>query len=415
MVKIIHSGDLHYAPNTLEEVDRCMQVLVDQAAQPDVDCVVIGGDSTDHLLNAHAPAFLALTRRVQQLSANKPMLMLQGTFSHEPVGMLRVFGTLCDNVYVAEKIGQVALTQSGKWIASEAYRFTEAEYAEKSATEPWRAVFTCLPVVNKATLIANVGAADQAQELGDLIAALLVGWFPINAFFAQNGIATIGVSHGTVRESKTEHGVPMHGTDHEYTTGALFSAGCSAFLLNHIHLHQSWEVNGRRIAYSGSLPCLHHGEIGKKGFLRWSVAPETADFEFIESPAQQFSEFNFSGAPDIVVLRLADVTGKKVRVRYVVNIEDRASVNDAEIHAALACAVSVTIEPRILAVSRTRAEGLSVAATHRDRLTAWAAQTNVEPDSLTALYGALDELGGKSAAEIAAALMQRVTQPDALI
>jgi exonuclease SbcD len=67
----------------------------------------------------------------------------------------------------------------------------------------------------------------------------------------------------------TEHGVPMAGFDHEFTTTSLFSAGVQAFMLGHIHKHQSWDDSGRVIAYAGSIGRFHHGELDAKGFLQW--------------------------------------------------------------------------------------------------------------------------------------------------
>jgi len=73
----------------------------------------------------------------------------------------------------------------------------------------------------------------------------------------------------------SEHGVPMAGFDHEFTTGALFAAEAQAFLLGHIHRHQAWTAEGAAgrqcIAYAGSIGRLHYGEEGEKGFLLWEI------------------------------------------------------------------------------------------------------------------------------------------------
>ena len=387
-----------------------MGAFVARATQDDVDVAVIGGDSTDHRLDAHTPAFLALTKRVKEISSQKPLLMLQGTFSHEPQGMLRVFSTLCDAVFVADEICQVALTVSNRWVRSEAYRFTEEECLSKMTSEPWKCVFTCLPVLNKGVLLGR-GEVSDADQMGELVAKLLGGFAPINAFFAQQGIPTVGVSHGTVHSSKTEHGVPMHGTDHEFTSGTLFSAGCSSFMLNHIHLHQEWEVNGRRVAYSGSLPCLHHGEIGDKGWLLWSVNARSSEFEFVASPAQRFAEFNFDGSPDVELLRQADVVGKKVRVRYTLNVEDRASVDHAAIQAALVGAEEVKIEPRLLPVLRVRSEEVASAATHAERLSVWLRVSNTDAQVGVSLQDALAKLAVSDPEQIAKAAIAKARAP----
>ena len=414
-IRIAHTGDLHYSNATLEEVERCMEAFVASATSPSIDAIVIGGDSTDHRLDAHTPAFLALARRVKQMSGAKPIIMLQGTFSHEPPGMLSLFGMLSDKVFVADRICQVALTSSGHWVPSQAFCFAMDEFESLVASNGVpKAVFTCLPTVNKAILVAST-ASTEGADLGNAVAQVLQGFAASNARFSGAGIPTIGMSHGTVHNSRTEHGVPMHGADHEFTSGSLFSAGCSAFTLNHIHLHQDWEVNGRRAAYSGSLPCLHYGEVGQKGWIKWAVDAKSSEFTFMPSPAQQFAEFNFSNVPDMEQLTSVDVTGKKVRVRYVVDVEHRHMVDDDAIRAALVGALEVKVEARILPVLRTRAAGMSDANTDADKLKMWMTVTHTDSPRL---LDCLATLATSDPEAIAKALMDsamRSAKPNAAV
>ena len=190
---IAHMSDLHYAGKTLAETDRCFSFAVDRAIAGGVDCAVISGDSTDHALDIHAPAVEALARNVRRLADHCPVLMLQGTFSHEPPGTLNVFRLLGGRfaVFVADRIGQAALTADGRWIASEGWRFDELP-------RDVIALFSCVPTVNKAAVAAAVGVVEAAGAVGEQLAALLRGFCPGNAAACRLGIPTIGVSHGTV-------------------------------------------------------------------------------------------------------------------------------------------------------------------------------------------------------------------------
>src|SRR5690606_17302718 len=132
----------------------------------------------------------------------------------------------------------------------------------------------------------------------------------------------------------SEHGVPMAGFDHEFTTGALFDAQAQAFLLGHIHRHQAWEragVDGRqRVAYAGSIGRFHYGEEGDKGWLLWEVDADGADFDLRPTPARRTLDVCFDGKPDLDALRqrLAEqnVAGVFVRVRWNVAEEDRHEI-----------------------------------------------------------------------------------------
>src|SRR6202051_38997 len=107
-MRVAHFSDLHYAGATLTEVDRCFSFAVDAAIEHGVDCAVISGDSTDHALDVHAPAVEALARNVRRLAEHCPVLMLQGTFSHEPPGTLSIFRLLGGRheVHVADRLKQ---------------------------------------------------------------------------------------------------------------------------------------------------------------------------------------------------------------------------------------------------------------------------------------------------------------------
>ena len=125
MIRIAHFSDLHYGPKNLIEADRCFGAAIDRAVMLKVDAAVISGDATDHALDLHAPAALRLLAQVRRLADHCPVLMLQGTFSHEPPGVLAVMRLLGGRhpVHVADRIGQVGLTRSGRWLAADGWGF----------------------------------------------------------------------------------------------------------------------------------------------------------------------------------------------------------------------------------------------------------------------------------------------------
>ena len=380
-MRIAHFSDLHYCPKLAAEAERCFGFGVDQAIERGVDCAVITGDSTDHALDAHAPSFVALARQVRRLADHMPVVMLQGTWSHEPPGTLNVFRLLGGRfpIHVSDRIEQVALTPGG-WVASSDWRF-------EAVPDGARLLLSCVPTLNKAAVAGLVGGAAAAAEHGELIARVMAGFGPVNTEAAALGVPTAGLSHGTVNGCETEHGVPMAGLDHEFTTGALFGARASAFLLGHIHRHQAWQGDGRVIAYPGSIGRFHYGEIGEKGFLLWNVSSASATFEFVPTPAKRTLELSFAGAPDLEeVKRLAtEADGAFVRVRWEVAEDARHGVDRAAIEQALvdAGAVEVKLEGRVLPVTRTRAAGIGTAATTGEKLSRWAQVTGQDSGPLT--------------------------------
>ncbi|MFZ5545582.1 MAG: metallophosphoesterase family protein [Pseudomonadota bacterium] len=391
-LRVAHFSDLHYGPRTLAEADRCFGAAIERAVEVGVNVAVISGDSTDHALDLHSPSAVALVSRVRRLADHCPVLMLQGTWSHEPPGTLSVFRELGGRhaVYVADRIGQVGLTTAGDWVVSPGWGFD-------ALPNGLAALFTCLPSVNRAAVAAALGAADAAAATGEHVATLLRGLAPSHAMARQLGLPTLLVSHGTVFGCITEHGVPMAGFDHEFTTGSLFDAGAQAVLLGHIHRHQCWERDdgtGRRcIAYAGSIGRFHYGEAGDKGFLLWQVGPDAAACRLEATPARRTVDICFDGKPDLGALRAAlvaqPVEGAWVRLRWSVPEEERNDVDRAAMRELLAGAARVQFEGRILPVVRVRSGGIGQAGAMRDKVAAWAGVVGARPEPL---WACLDEL-----------------------
>ena len=144
--RIAHFSDLHYGPKNLAEADRCFGDAIDQAIRLNAQAAVISGDATDHAMDLHAPAAARLAAQVRRLADHCPVLMLQGTYSHEPPGTLAIFRLLGGRyaVHVADRIQQVGLTADRSWTASEGWRFDPVPAG-------LLALFTCVPTVNKAS------------------------------------------------------------------------------------------------------------------------------------------------------------------------------------------------------------------------------------------------------------------------
>ena len=240
-MNIAHFSDLHYAPDNLVESDRCFDFAVSDAIARGAAIGVISGDSTDHRLDAHAPSLNALATQVHRLSSAMPVLMLQGTFSHEPPGTLDNFALMggVHQIYVADRVAQVALVDGRFW-ASKGPVFSDDELCQFIGMMP-EVVFTCLPTVNKGHLAASIGALSASTGLGDVLASYLAAAGRVNRQLRAASIPTVGVSHGTVNGCETEHGVVMAGFDHEFSLSALFEAECDAFMLGHIHKQQQWQ------------------------------------------------------------------------------------------------------------------------------------------------------------------------------
>ncbi|EGQ61679.1 DNA repair exonuclease-like protein [Acidithiobacillus sp. GGI-221] len=389
-MRVAHFSDLHFCQEHLAEVDHCMTAAVEAAIKENVELAIISGDATDHRLDLNAPAVSRLAQLVHVLSNQCPVLMLQGTFSHEPPGTLDLFRYMGGRfpVFVSDAIQQVALLDDNQWVST---LEGEGSWVFEQFPAKTKAIISCLPAVNKANLVAALGQ-DDVGAMGDTVHELLCGFGLVNQRARVEGITTIAVSHGTVNGSLTEHGVPMMGLDHEFTIGALFAAKASAFMLGHIHKSQGWEhelpgYGTQRAAYAGSIGRLHYGEEGEKGWLFWDVDHCNAAYRLMPTPARKLIHLDFPGVPDMETIRAAikEAPGAFVRVRYSVDEEHRHSVDRDAVALAFktAGACAVKIEGRVLPILRARAEGISKSGTLDDKLRQWAATTGTDAAPLT--------------------------------
>ncbi|UEP39733.1 metallophosphatase family protein (plasmid) [Burkholderia ambifaria] len=379
-MKIAHFSDLHYSPVNFDEADRCFRYAVGDAISQRADVAVISGDSTDHRLDAHSPALHALAQQVHRLAGEMPVLMLQGTFSHEPPGTLSNFALMGARypVAIADRPCQMALVDGEFWFSQgPVFSDKEFRYAIGSGAST---IFTCLPTMNKADLALRVGALAASTDLADSLASFLSAAGRVNTLARDAGVPTVGVSHGTVNGCETEHGVTMAGFDHEFSLGALFSAECSAFMLGHIHKEQTWEREGRLVGYPGSIGRFHYGELGDKGYLSWDVTASDAQAVLIPTPSREMVSVSFDGPPEAIELEAlaAASVGKFVRIRWQIDEEHKQLVDRKAIEAMFSAAAGVKLEPRVLPVMRSRAEGISTAPTVDAKLTRWCELADVD-------------------------------------
>lgn len=384
-IKALQISDLHYCERFLEMVDLATNAAIDEGIAWGAQLYVFAGDSFDATIVLHHPAVRRLVQVVLRAAEHGPVLILQGTFSHDRPGCLEIFKHLRTRypIHVAEKAERLCYGNL-KWHAAEDWCL-RPEF-----------IVCALPSVNRAEIQAKEAGTDTASYLDRQFAA----WAPLNAEARAADVPTILVSHGTVNGCITESKQAMVSPDHEFGAAALFSAETAAVMLGHIHAYQSWtKCPGRvwaayedegefrpRIAYGGSIARLINGHDGQVGAIRWTIRPEGAQFTLFETPGHRLIDVEFDGPPDMEQLaaRLRECRGAKVRVKYSVDEEHRGIIDRPGLEAMLAAAGlhSFKVEGHINPVQRTRAAGIAGMQTTAARLQRWCEYTQTPPGPL---------------------------------
>ena len=110
-MKIIHIADIHYCPKHLKWVDKAFRFAVDYSIEQEADVAVIAGDSFDSSMGIHEPAVAACITQMIRMATHMPVLVLQGTHSHDRPGCLDVLKEIPTKypIHAADEAGQVGL------------------------------------------------------------------------------------------------------------------------------------------------------------------------------------------------------------------------------------------------------------------------------------------------------------------
>jgi len=395
-MKIAHFSDLHYCPKHLAQVDKCFGYAIDHAIAANAEMAVISGDSFDSTMGIHEPAYASYLSRVIQLADRMPVLVLQGTFSHDRPGSLAPLKILKAKypVLVADRPGRYLLVdeQKPEWVE------VNADTIPRSV----QAILGVIPSLNKAEPSVMNCAGGAAGYVKDL----LESWRVSNEAFKAVGVPTILVMHGSVNGSITESNHAIS-SDHEFSIAALFSAGVQAIMLGHIHVHQVWQDAGNIAAYAGSIARLVHGHHNPVGYLLWDIVGRRVGFEFVPTPARELMDIFFDGIPNLERLRSLSIpAGAHIRVRYEVDQDHAHRVDKGAVREILlnAGAGDVKIEGTINAIQSVRSAGIGKAYGLIEKMSHWA-DTTGDRDRLPGLLSRLAEIQAHNTDQIVARLL----------
>lgn len=400
-VKVLQISDLHYSKETLDQIDRCFEYALNQARQAAVDLIAITGDATDYRLEINSPAFIRLAQRIREATDIAPVLMLQGTYSHEPPGSLNVFRYFGGKypIKVIDTWSRIALVGTDL-VTTDPYSLIDG-----SRLDIWG-----LPVLNKAAVVGLAGGLESDVAYTTAISSLLRSISDSTRQSAQNGVPSLLMSHGTIVGSTTETGIPLSGLDHEFTLDALFGAGTDAVALGHIHLHQTWQRGHQKIAYAGSACTLHAGDVGDKFCLLWTLLPGQPALKTITLPARKVYNFKFDESPDCQALgAITDFEPDSIiRVSWKAGSAEQARSTEAQLKEMLGSRCTLKLEPIVEQTSVKRAGGISTLPTNTARLAAWAELHEKDPAKMIENFNLLQS---HDANDIAEQICNRIFSP----
>lgn len=217
MIKIIHTGDWHLGGAYPEKAAQSSKFMIDQISNPESpaylpDAILFGGDTTDRPLHVHSEKLAPFYDLVRATTC--PIVLLQGTISHEPLGTINNIAALSDRVSVIDspfqtiEIGPMFVMGLPGLYKPQLAKWLKEMGSEIDAFD------------NPAEAIREI-----LQKLGEN--------------FAPGPMILLG--HWTLSGCITPTGQKMVGADLEVGLQDLALTNADAVLLNHIHQAQEWK------------------------------------------------------------------------------------------------------------------------------------------------------------------------------
>lgn len=377
-MKLIHITDQHCGGAYPEKVEKSFDFLIEQlwgdhnspAYMPDL--IYSTGDLTDRPLHVHSEHLRPFLRFVK--AAQCPIVLLQGTCSHEPLGAINNIAAVSDGkIHVIDSPLQV---------------INVAGFSVQGMPGLTR------PLLAKWCREANIpvdGFDDPSEAIRQLLNRMRLQW--------DIGPRILG-GHLTVTGCKTPSGQTLVGNDIGVGLEDFLLANPTVVRLGHIHAAQEWWLEKLHIAFGGSSSNCNWGEMDNKYFrVDLFSGDELVSTETIQYPHRPMIKveleftteqlpgggYNFNATGNTSIKEMFGVScpliGKEVKVVYTIPREIAATIDDAYIRCLFAeNGIDIAALEKIVKTDkRERIEGIRAITTTEEQYLAWCKSKNQSP------------------------------------
>lgn len=397
-MRILHTADLHFSntPDKLEESITTSNAILAHAETDRPDAIVLAGDLVDELdgrIRLDSDTARAAINFVVGCGNIAPTIILRGTKSHdrETPTLFRHLKTT-HPIHVSDKIEMVALLYNP--IGPDSFSTDEIDSVLASA------VFTCIPALDKSTLLAHSSTLGIRETNSDARVAFNDMFSALGRINAGISCPRIMVGHAMITGAEFSSGQTATGEDLEYGIGDIRLGNFDYVAMGHVHKFQKFPGN---IFYCGSPGRMNFGEKEEKGFLMVEFYGQSLkEVKFVPTPARRFAFFDstWDNGGLEAILENADqcrrtCAGADVRFRYTIPQEEKHRIDRAALDADFMAAGArrVKIECQVIPVVRQRAAGISRLTTLPEKVQRWGDVTGQDiPPLVLAIAGRIEGL-----------------------
>jgi DNA repair protein SbcD/Mre11 len=398
-IRLLHFADLHVGMENYGRLDPVtgtssrvrdflerLEEVIGYALEHEADLVIFAGDAFKNR-EPDPTQQREFAQRIKRLADQVPTLLLVG--NHDMPGM-------------AVKASAVDIFQA---LAVPGVIVGHKNDSQVVKTRRGPVFLAWMPYPMRNRLLAreeNQGKTiDELEQKLRAMVADILGEMAREA--ERHAMPRVLAGHFSVAEARlgSERTV-MLGRDVAVMTSTLADPAWDYVALGHIHRHQDLNAGAAPpVVYSGSLERIDFGEEREdKGFCWVELERGAARWQFIPVRARAFRTLQVDArtAEDptsavVEAVAQSQVEGAVVRVQVRLRAEQQASFREAEIHAALSKAASVSIAREVETDARARLGNLAPEAlTPLELLARYFESRQVEPDRARELLAHAEDL-----------------------
>jgi DNA repair exonuclease SbcCD nuclease subunit len=377
-VKILHFSDVHCRDKDIEEIEKCLNFIVETARKELPDLIVNAGDTFDSAnIKADSLSAKLIFKIFKELADIAPVITIIGTPSHD---------------------GQVA----------ETLKYIKARFSVHVATFPEQlyfagahdagALISMCPAPTKQHFATDSDIKGADSEIAQAMSNMFLGFA---AGATEYDCPHILTGHWQTDGALISENQTMIGIDISLSKEQMALGNFDLICLG--HLHESQQI-GNNIFYSGGITGLNWGETTDKGFyIHEFEGKQLVDSRFIKTPSRKLIKLSEDltgdhGPADILGLPLTelfrteecapvDVKDAVVRAEFKVFQDEAPMINIDAIKASLMSSGAEEVDIRIVRIPREniRSQKILKLTTLREKLVEMAALKNeVVPERILA-------------------------------
>lgn len=403
-MKILHFADIHARDNDIEEIEKCLNVIVQAGWDESPELIVCAGDVFDSQnVKLDSKAVKMVFSVFSELADIAPVAVVIGTPSHD--------GTAAEVLRYVKAKHQVRVSKR-----PEQFLLVSTENGRSFIDDPMllendevMAVISMIPTPTKQFFSSSSDIKGSDNEIAQAMGAMFAGF---GARAAGLGTPHVMVGHFQVGGAFFSATQQLSGLDIEISKDAIGYSQADIVLLGHLHFHQ---YLGGNIFYSGSIFRKDFGELDAKGFYIHEVAFGIRNSRFIEVPTRKLikiskdftSRSHIEEANELIEIDSTDyddIDGAYVRVELKC-YQDEAGKLDREAIAAIFDGAA-DVDVRIIRVPRenVRSSHILKLVTLRDKILEMARlKSELVPDSVLAKADFLETMTPEQVMSVALA------------